>query len=475
MKKYVKTIIILFAVMLSALALSSCDSLSITDLCDHKWVDATCTAPKTCSTCAETEGEALGHTWIDAACTAPKTCSTCAETEGEALGHVWIDATCTAPKTCSTCAETEGEALGHTWIDATCIAPKTCSTCAETEGEALGHTWIDATCTAPKTCSTCAETEGEPQDHIWLDATCTMPKTCSVCAETEGQALGHAWVAATCTTPETCSACAETKGKALGHTWVAATCTTPKICSICAETGGEALGHNYVNGKCSVCEQIDEVYCLTTYEAMCEEMLDMTKDDSLSSIKEKLDSLPTEYKDVANLREEYTYIKAQYQVLSTAVVNDFLKYVLPEEAEKYYIDYAQVRRAYLNLINNAENYPKWDLIGLANDELMGKNDAGNSRSWMFFVLVGNWSTSDGEYWFDIVENEDNSLSFRTNLPNNKVYSKSYYYNIEGRIIGYEEIGDESNSFNAFRVSEIGDDYIKVYCFKNSQTYTLYKE
>ena len=30
--------------------------------CKHEWVDATCTAPKTCSKCQETEGEALGHT-----------------------------------------------------------------------------------------------------------------------------------------------------------------------------------------------------------------------------------------------------------------------------------------------------------------------------------------------------------------------------------------------------------------------------
>lgn len=30
--------------------------------CEHEWVDATCTEPKTCSLCSETEGSALGHT-----------------------------------------------------------------------------------------------------------------------------------------------------------------------------------------------------------------------------------------------------------------------------------------------------------------------------------------------------------------------------------------------------------------------------
>ena len=53
-----------------------------------------------------------------------------------ACEHQWSDATCTAPKTCSVCGATEGEANGHSWVDATCIAPKTCSACGETEGEA---------------------------------------------------------------------------------------------------------------------------------------------------------------------------------------------------------------------------------------------------------------------------------------------------------------------------------------------------
>ena len=93
---------------LFVLVLSGCS-------CKHEtWLDATCTTPKTCADCGETEGEALGHQWIDATCTEPKTCSVCGETEGKALGHKWVDATCTEPKTCSVCGETEGKALGHT-------------------------------------------------------------------------------------------------------------------------------------------------------------------------------------------------------------------------------------------------------------------------------------------------------------------------------------------------------------------------
>ena len=57
--------------------------------CEHNWADATCTAPKTCTVCGATDGEALGHSFAPATCTAPKTCA-CGATEGEALGHTYF-------------------------------------------------------------------------------------------------------------------------------------------------------------------------------------------------------------------------------------------------------------------------------------------------------------------------------------------------------------------------------------------------
>ena len=65
--------------------------------------------------------------------------------------HTWAEATCEAPKTCSVCGETEGEALGHSWVEATCEAPKTCSGCGLTEGEALpDHNYVDGVCACGK-------------------------------------------------------------------------------------------------------------------------------------------------------------------------------------------------------------------------------------------------------------------------------------------------------------------------------------
>ena len=64
----------------------------------HSWKEATCTDPKTCTSCGSTEGQANGHTWKEATYTTPKTCTTCHTTDGSALekpgkenyhGHVY--------------------------------------------------------------------------------------------------------------------------------------------------------------------------------------------------------------------------------------------------------------------------------------------------------------------------------------------------------------------------------------------------
>ena len=65
----------------------------------------------------------------------------CALLVGCGHQHIWLDATCSAPKTCADCGATEGTATDHNWNDATCAAPKTCTECGATEGAALAHTY----------------------------------------------------------------------------------------------------------------------------------------------------------------------------------------------------------------------------------------------------------------------------------------------------------------------------------------------
>ena len=95
--------------------------------------------------------------------TQPTTCS-----------HSWKNATCTAPKTCSKCGVSEGNAAGHSWKDATCTAPKTCSKCGATEGNSIGHNWRNASCTTPKTCSICKITDGTKTEHKYANGKCSF-------------------------------------------------------------------------------------------------------------------------------------------------------------------------------------------------------------------------------------------------------------------------------------------------------------
>ncbi|MBQ6719502.1 MAG: hypothetical protein IJN20_04035 [Oscillospiraceae bacterium] len=126
-----KKLTVLILALVCMLMLTGC-------FCKHEqWKDATCTDPKTCAECGETEGGALGHVWLAATCEAPKTCEVCGVTEGEAKGHDIVEASCTEAKHCTRCTMTEGEALGHQWLDATTEAPQTCSVCAATEGERI--------------------------------------------------------------------------------------------------------------------------------------------------------------------------------------------------------------------------------------------------------------------------------------------------------------------------------------------------
>ena len=77
---------------------------------------ATSLEPSNPSTTTEpnetTGGSAHIHSYSGATCTESAKCS-CGATEGSALGHKWKEATCQAPKTCTVCNETEGNTVDH--------------------------------------------------------------------------------------------------------------------------------------------------------------------------------------------------------------------------------------------------------------------------------------------------------------------------------------------------------------------------
>ena len=56
---------------------------------------------------------------------------------GCCISHEWKEATCTEPKICCKCGETEGEPLAHTLTEADYQQAATCEVCGVTVGEPL--------------------------------------------------------------------------------------------------------------------------------------------------------------------------------------------------------------------------------------------------------------------------------------------------------------------------------------------------
>ena len=228
---------------------------------EHRWNDATCTAPKTCSVCKITEGSALGHkyetTWSKDADKHWHKCSVCGDKTNEEI-HSWDKGTMTIQPGCTT--------AGTKTFGCICGATKTenIDAAGHTAGAAVRENEVAATCT----------TDGS-YDEVVYCADCR--KELSREKKTV-DALGHDCVhhnakAATCTekgweTYDTCSRCDYTtyketpakghsKGDAKKEKEVAATCTTDGsydeviYCTVCkAEISREskttpAAGHSF--------------------------------------------------------------------------------------------------------------------------------------------------------------------------------------------------------------------------------------
>lgn len=259
------------------------------------------------------------------------------------------------------------------------------------------------------------------------------------------------------------------------HIWTEQTCQNSKTCLNCGLVDGNPLECNYVNGMCDTCGGFDEDYCFEIYQKLRAEMITMeNRVESFEAIEEYLASLPNQYKDVATIKEDLIFLKAQHDVFTDALFRKIMKQIISdttlEEYKEYYVDYSKVRRAYLNLINNQQNYPNWNVANIANNYIF----TGDEDSSIFlYVFVGLWEDSAGNY-INVVENATNDITFGSNLPNSKVASKSYYYFVEGRVIGYCLQSDQEQKISAYRIDEIGEDYIKIFCFKDSIVYTLRK-
>lgn len=397
--------LLMLFVLLSLSACSSSDNPPTT--CQHQWVEATCTFPKTCRLCQKTEGEATGHNFTDATCTEPSICTFCNMINKQATGHsIVVDnaiaTTCTANgftegKHCSVCNEviikqTEIKATGHTWESATCTTPKTCKICNETEGKANGHTEVIDKAVAA-TCTTSGLTSG---------------KHCSVCNEILAKQVGI---------------------DATGHVWKEATCKNPKTCSKCMTIEGSPIEHNYQNGKCTTCNQVDPkekefesasmaYFYLTIANQLCDDIMDsiygawyfaIYKADDYLNINSCLNAFCAQanldFDDtVVALNDVLAYMGysnptgtqqlATLRTISTAIDVVIQTYINYETYNSIDVNLANAKEALKSVTNNYADYTGYPTLKMYYSEILSYADFCKSPSGSFEQLKTLINTFD---------------------------------------------------------------------------------
>ena len=84
----INKILLLLIMACVALALVACGE-SAPAGCDHEWVDATCTEPRSCKICHEMMGDPLGHKGGDATCTTKAVSEICRNVFVVIFGKLW--------------------------------------------------------------------------------------------------------------------------------------------------------------------------------------------------------------------------------------------------------------------------------------------------------------------------------------------------------------------------------------------------
>lgn len=104
-------------VWMPVLALALAAILSACGCSHDNWTEASCSAPRTCARCGETEGQPLPHRWQEMDCVNPQTCLRCGVTEGEPGGHAWVIGGCEQIPECIICGTAAAQAPGHSWTE----------------------------------------------------------------------------------------------------------------------------------------------------------------------------------------------------------------------------------------------------------------------------------------------------------------------------------------------------------------------
>lgn len=192
------------------------------------------------------------------------------------------------------------------------------------------------------------------------------------------------------------------------------------------------------------------VYCVTalpiisaSYKSkVYDYVVETISDYDSEFLDDYLDYLPSNYKDTRNIKT--TYNKVRYYLYSLGDLE-----------------------GYVGLTKIQQSDYRWDFTKILNN--------------IYRFDIDNIRWESGSLYMQITYNQGRK-TFSTNLPNNKVSSKSYYfyetYRSNSIIIGYENQNNSSDKFDAYRISNLKYNSttqifsISVYTYSNSRTYTM---
>lgn len=184
--------------------------------------------------------------------------------------------------------------------------------------------------------------------------------------------------------------------------------------------------------------------------------------ESVYAIEEIINKLPEDYKETETISSQYKLIKKDLLTLSEC---SRLTSVYFKEGSG-----DKVRDAYAQLTLISPLYLEWNI-----EEYL------DSVHIEVLIFDAEWESSSPYYSFKWSYKEDiYDERLSSDIPNNKDSEKSYYFTVDKNqdyiIFGYENKDDESDKFEAFKVSNIRYKnekyYIDVYCFKNDQKYVF---
>lgn len=148
-----------------------------------------------------------------------------------------------------------------------------------------------------------------------------------------------------------------------------------------------------------------------------------------------LDVLPSTYEDVALLKQLFTALNSTntYSTLFTTYAKTMEKC--------FSIDFVQ--------------------------DLATHDDA------ISYFLLSDWNTSSYSYHIEFYKNNNGGISATYNLPWPTQPSNVAYYDIDDMIFYWDDI-NSNHVMKVYRFEIVDYNTIRVYCYKNGQTYTVYR-